>query len=330
MSTSPVQTIEEADVYLGTWTNWSYGFVMGATLTMTSQGGNFLIAFIALYVSVAGSCFWNICRFLLHHHLSRQALQNTIYHQVQVVLRNADTSTSGLLKVLTILWTWRRYKDSKPKRKVLPLIGLNVLLIAIFAAASILSARVATSNGGEVLLKGTGCGIFYGVGDGNLTDSVLLVGYQVQRTMFSFGYVQQCYGDNSFSQDCPTYAQPNLPYTVTTNASCPFPGQASICRNESQAIMIDSGFIHSLLDLGINAPPEKQFLYRIVAQCSPILNEGFTANQSEPANSNGDTHINVNFLYGPSGQYGTPTYQYSAEPPLTNYSQYGNRAYSLL
>lgn len=39
-------------VYLGIWTNWSKGAVMGATLTLDRAQGNLLIAFTAVFVGI--------------------------------------------------------------------------------------------------------------------------------------------------------------------------------------------------------------------------------------------------------------------------------------
>jgi hypothetical protein len=42
------------EVKLGFWTNWSDGKILGATMTLTRQHGGFLIAFLAIFVGMAG------------------------------------------------------------------------------------------------------------------------------------------------------------------------------------------------------------------------------------------------------------------------------------
>ncbi|KAK0614802.1 hypothetical protein DIS24_g11914 [Lasiodiplodia hormozganensis] len=42
------------DVYCGVWTNWSRGKVLGATLTLSREDGNLLIAFLAFFVTAVG------------------------------------------------------------------------------------------------------------------------------------------------------------------------------------------------------------------------------------------------------------------------------------
>jgi hypothetical protein len=70
-------------------------------------------------------------------------------------------------------------------------------------------------------------------------------------------------------------------------------------------IQIDTGFINSHFDLGINAPPENRFLLRLFAECAPLLTDGYTLVQ----NSTTTTLINV--LYGQTiGCQSNETYQY--------------------
>lgn len=55
-----VNATTQYTVHLGTWTNWSRGPIMGATLTTTRQYGNLFIAFTAFFVSFVASRFWHM------------------------------------------------------------------------------------------------------------------------------------------------------------------------------------------------------------------------------------------------------------------------------
>jgi hypothetical protein len=46
-----MSTIDDIPVYLGVWTNWSRGQVMGSTLTLDRRNGSLLIAFLAFFVA---------------------------------------------------------------------------------------------------------------------------------------------------------------------------------------------------------------------------------------------------------------------------------------
>lgn len=84
-------------VYLGVWTDWSRSRVLGATLTLTRQQANLLIAFTASFVVFVGSRFWRIVCLALHQAYSTSDLSDALHHQRQVVLRNSGSSDSGVV-----------------------------------------------------------------------------------------------------------------------------------------------------------------------------------------------------------------------------------------
>jgi hypothetical protein len=53
-------------VYYGVWINWSRGKNDGSTITLTPSGAGFMVAFLAIFVSVAGGSLWRILAFFLH------------------------------------------------------------------------------------------------------------------------------------------------------------------------------------------------------------------------------------------------------------------------
>ena len=83
MNSSMMQSVTNDDVYLGLWINHSYGKIRGVTLTLTRRDGGLLIAFFALFVTIAGTEFWRISCFAIHHLLSSEHPRDGIYHQRQ-------------------------------------------------------------------------------------------------------------------------------------------------------------------------------------------------------------------------------------------------------
>lgn len=160
MSSLVAQSVSTQDIYLGFWTNWSYGRIRGATLTLTQRDGGLLLAFLALFATIAGTCFWRIACLAIHHALYSGTSQDGIYHQRQAVLRNAANGTSGLWSLLQINWTWRRHTQSRPYWRILPLATFTLTIVCVFSLASIFSSQVSTSMGNEVLLLGPNCGIY--------------------------------------------------------------------------------------------------------------------------------------------------------------------------
>lgn len=122
------------DVYTGFWINRSYGPIYGATLTLSRQGGGFLIAFLAVYVGMAGKSFWKITRFLLHSFFSSTTLPNGIYHQRQAILRNSKSALDAVEEILHAIFAWRKQSRKNPLRLV-PVLFLAFVITASFAIA---------------------------------------------------------------------------------------------------------------------------------------------------------------------------------------------------
>lgn len=324
MNSEVIQSaVQENNVYVGPWTDWSHGSIRGATLTLSHRDGGFVIAFLALFVTIIGARFWTILSYILHINMSRETAQNAIYHQRQAILRNTSSSGTALWKFSRISWAqWRRGRVSTLKQTFPPLLLSFAILIA-FTIAGIFSSRVATSNNGEVLLSSSNCGIFNPGVNASFLDSTNA--YMVRRMQFSSNYALMCYGKDNFAEGCPTFPRKSLPFNVTRNLPCPFPGMEGICRKPADAIRLDSGFIKSHLDLGINTAPESRFLYRKVTECAPLLNEGFTQRiiSSRGLNSSIPEAL-LNFFYGETYSYINATYQYLADPPLTRSYERGN------
>jgi len=137
-----VMASEHESVFLGIWTNWSHGSVAGLTLTTTLQNGGLLIAFLALFVTFTGTCFWSIVSFIIHQKMSRRAPQSAVYHQQQAILRNSDTSTAALWRLSRMSWTWRKVVPSDLLKTVsLPLI-MSLATFFAFTTAGVFSSRV--------------------------------------------------------------------------------------------------------------------------------------------------------------------------------------------
>ena len=155
MSSPAAESFIGDGVYLGVWTNWSHGRIRGATLTISRRNGGLLIAFLALFVGVAGTSLWRIGCFLLHRYFSSKRAADALYHQRQAILRNASNSQSGLVILLHTCWAWRNFAFFW---RLLPPIIFAVLIFIGFAIAGVFSSAVATSMGQEVLLKSPNCG----------------------------------------------------------------------------------------------------------------------------------------------------------------------------
>lgn len=305
-------------------------------LSLTRRDGGLLTAFLALFVTIAGTSFWRIACFTLHYILSSPTPRDGIYHQRQAILRNAANGTAGLWSLVQLNWAWRNHTVIQLCRRILPLTTLTVVILAAFAVASVFSSQVTTSMGNDALLLGSNCGINNLTGTDARYYMATFLPYMVQRLISSATYAQECYYQRSATtQNCPTFVQRSLPWTTTRDVGCPFPGGDKICRSNSTNLRIDSGYINSHINLGINAPQEDRFLFRTVIECAPLKTEGYSENVTLnlPENSTNSRQVMQykygGLFHGAEGQSfnNSVTYQYSADPVLGLGGYYGTPSF---
>lgn len=283
----------EPRVYIGSWTNWSHGKVLGATLTLTRVNGDFLIAFLALFVSFVGTSFFRLSCFALHHILSSSGPQDDVHHQRQAILRNTASGTNAIFSLSEVLWSHigQGGRDKKLFKRLFPLLLHTAIMIAAFAVAGVYSSRISALTGGEVL-------VWSPLDDAqveklpiNLTDPMdpTMMAYTAARFNTFSNYAQACYSDSqSTTAGCNTYVKPKLAPIIEKNAECPF--DAGLCRTQTGNIRIDSGYLDSHFDLGINFPVSKRFRYRQVLQCAPINTKGYVMNETITSNNKSDLY----------------------------------------
>lgn len=260
-------------VYVGVWTNWSLGGrVTGLTVTLSHRDGAFLTAFLALFVTFAGSKLWRITCFTLHQFLLSEKRQDGLYHQRQAILRNTVDEKTGLISFLRLVWAWR-HKASRPFYRLLPVIALSFLTTAAFALASIFSSKINSSMSNEVLISSPNCGV-YGLNSSTVVNTTarqedeILDPWIAERVTSYTNYAQRCYTEDSTMMNCLPFVKNRLLSTVDQNASCPF--QETICRHTNGNIRLDTGFLNSQADLGLNTPLNYQFNLRIATHCAPL------------------------------------------------------------
>ncbi len=240
------------EIHLGTWTDWSRGSVLGATLTLTRQDGNLLIAFLAFFVALVGTRFWRLTCLILHFIYSKDSPSDAVHHQRQVFLRNAPNPEAAIWTLADMGFSWR-YKAGHVWTRLLPVFGLAMACVIGFLLAGGFSSRVATFLSSEALLWGGNRGF---VGDDtNMTTFGDTVGPHISGAMIAAeNYARQCYTSASVGVSCGIYVKKQLPLAVVdTNASCPFDDK--LCKNVAGNLLIDTGMLDSHDDLGRNTPP---------------------------------------------------------------------------
>ncbi|KAI0813452.1 hypothetical protein GGR55DRAFT_703439 [Xylaria sp. FL0064] len=266
-------------VYLGVWTNWSRGQVLGLTLTLRRQEANLLVAFTAFFIAFIATRFWRVLCFAFHRLYATAASQNAIYHQRQAILRNSSTPEDGVKQLVQLIWTNRDRSD-----RFAPLLMAIIALFCIisFTAAGGLSSQISTAIGTEVLIRSLHCGILDrtipGASDGSINDFFTLVPNKAELIDNAANYAQQFYATGtSGNLDCGQFVIKNLTRQIDYNAECPFEGK--MCRSTSDNLRIDSGYISSREHLGINSPDK--FFVRNLLHCAPITTAGYTSQRND-------------------------------------------------
>lgn len=260
-------------VHLGLWANWSYGSIIGSTLTLSRDNANLLIGTITFFITIVAVHIWRIISFSLHAYYSDPSPRDGLYHQRQAIIRNSSSASGTVLTLINLIFAWR--KVTKSWIRLLPILLLTTLIAIGLAAASIFASRVAT--GSEVLLTGSGCGMVVpDLSDPSLTEVFTdYTPYLADSLTQAATYAAQCYeGSSSSSMGCGVFVKPQLKAeTIDTNASCPF---STMCKTEDSNLLIDTGLLNSHYDFGINAPEDERFLFRMAMTCAPLKNEGYS------------------------------------------------------
>lgn len=261
-------------VYTGFWTNWSSGRIAGATLTLGSQQSAYLVAFLALYVNYVGTDMWRLFSYFIFRAKASPPNYDSLRRDQLLILRNLSSSFDAMWELAKAAWKDRHYSKKALSRSILLIIAAALHYIA-FTAAGILASRV-TSAKSEVLLRSDTCGFWHFTGSHNWVDQPKkVVRFEANvnaGAMKASQFVAECYNSTSLA-NCNTYGRRLLDYNVSTHSHCPF--DPSMCTHGT-VIRLDTGFVDSLYDLGINSHPSERVQFRKVTECTPIETDGFS------------------------------------------------------
>lgn len=246
------------------------GNLRRSTLTVSSSTGGFLIAFLALFVTLAMSQLWEIVCYCLHFWRSTPEERSAFHHQNQALLRSGSPAFSFAQKMMRILWAWKGVRGRGYK------VGFGMVAFAVAfgtctIVASLFSSQV-TNTDSVVLVLPTHCGWPpHNHDEDNLIEALSLYIPGIKIFENSRAYAQKCYGLTAGPNgaSCNFFVKPALERTIKRDIDCPFsPG---IC--ESKGITLTSGYIDSHEDLGINAAPEDRIRFRKSLSCAVLKAE---------------------------------------------------------
>lgn len=266
-------------IYTGFWIEWNEGRIKGATLTLSNRHGAYLIAFLALFVHIAGSSFWRLSSFFLFRRRTHPGLHDKSALQQQAILRNGSSAFTALRRLATAAVLAR----PRQMAQRWGLLTWAIVSFAGFLAASTLSSKVSFKRS-NVLLEPTNCGRWWefgfnrpdGYGVASASAFVQLMVEQAATTQLrttSHQYASVCGSDTTPRDDCLWFARNPIAFSTNLHAPCPF--HPSICL-AGKAFSVDSGWINSDVELGINGYPEDRIKMRINKTCAPLKRDGYT------------------------------------------------------
>jgi hypothetical protein len=160
-------------------------------------------------------------------------------------------------------------------RKVWAIGSLALLHAALFTVASISSSQVTSTNSIVLAKPGVCGGVDYDVPNiySNLTKDQFshtsaLYGSGVYVSKAAQNYVASCYqgAEKGGSTTCNNFYNPIFKATVNYTDTCPF--SQEMCATD--AMTIDSGYLDSHDDFGINSSPSDRLRCRKKLSCAPI------------------------------------------------------------
>jgi hypothetical protein len=198
-----------------------------------------------------------------------------MYHHFQLLLRNSESESSFVRRLLTVSFAHKgaRFEAYKRSLWLITIAGLHGTGIWV---ASTLSSRFITRSD-EVQAIPRKCGwMRVTPADAALADEESFEAYNSLVVMARHGYRRSaaysrtCYarmGTNSTI--CASYKQNVLPYNSNLSAPCPF--DEKLCNGST--ITLDTGHLLSDEHLGFNTRPEDAVSMRKVLTCVPLAGE---------------------------------------------------------
>ncbi|KAF4309460.1 Cytochrome P450 [Botryosphaeria dothidea] len=285
------------EVYKGVWKDHANGVW---TLTLSERSGGILSAALIIFAGFAAVQAWNIVKFVLHQALSSQSPQDGYRHNLRAVLRNSNSHTQALWLFARLSVGWR--KKLGLSRALFRGSLLTTLALTFVVASAIIRLYIPliwTANGNQVLIQNTQCG-YVSIGPENITYWSV---YWADRMESATTYVRQCYSEANSASICNRQPAAQLNWT-SGDADCPFT-DPELCVNTTVPFVMDSGYINTNRDLGMNSKDGDAIDYRKVVTCSPMA-----SNYAEIAYRNSTDENVLEYYYGSLDDNTTVTLSY--------------------
>ncbi|KAI9813762.1 MAG: hypothetical protein M1827_003552 [Pycnora praestabilis] len=313
---TPTSRAESRFVDNGPWINWSHGAVTGATITLSSRGGAFLTAFLALFVGITGGQLWRIISYTIHQLNAGPEPKDGMHHQKQAILRNTSSPIGAAYELARLVPAWWKLAK-RPFWRAVPLILLALTNLIAFGVAGIFSSEVTKAAGNETLVVSPNCG-YWKITDESIAGNPAFQAKVLNDTITAASYARACYGTTDNPLQCSSYTKQQIPWTTNNNASCPF--ASGMCYySDTAAFEMDTGPIDSHVMLGINAPKQDRVSYRKVTTCAPLHGKGFSEAWNATGGIGASGDVFQRLFFGPIVNVSNYTYQYNTHAAIDGF-----------
>merc|ERR1712072_690567 len=258
-------------VLYAVWQDHTREGLAAYTVTLPARYGDFLVAGLALIVTLTGEGLWKIVAYILHQVGAKGSDMDIQHLEHQVILRNQAMPFDSILEFSKIAWTWR-HSRLRPLRRAFGLMFWPLIILMGFSLASVFSANVSKPayEVNRILLESNACGLLMPSIEDQQTEKGRFETHEkyMKDMRQSRAYAEECYRGLHGSAICNDFASARLPYTIQQEVTCPFGNRCLLGR--SGAVRYDTGKLNSHVHLGVNAVPADRVDFRKVTTCSVL------------------------------------------------------------
>ncbi|KAF7553351.1 hypothetical protein G7Z17_g3704 [Cylindrodendrum hubeiense] len=323
MATNTNFYVKPEYVERGGWTNWDGNAISHGQITVGKNLGDLIAVFMGMFITLVEGGLWTILAIFIfdisrnrrHHPRSSQqdgcppppplGNMDGLYHQQQTVLRNGGSSIYIASTYLKLWMTWGFLNWSNAGRN-LPVMFLALLSFSFFFVAMpfITAYRLVEHQGDVVMIRSPNCGFW----TTNLIDNEA-TGYNnfKNQSWEAMTYVDSCYEGDAESALCDKFLpQRQLPV-----------------HKEFPAFTMETQYLDSHKDFGINAPKDDRINMKRITTCAPLNINNFTKIHNGTLPGEEITSVYFGRSANSLQTYNVSNYQFTAKPGY-NLDYYGN------
>jgi hypothetical protein len=274
------------------------------TLTLDERKAGFLAAALVIFVGFVAGQAWSIVTFVLHQVRAGTEDQDAYGQQVQAILRNGNSHAHAAWLTVRVALGWRRHIGfGAALRRGLPAMLIALTSVMVWSGAQLFTSKIWSTAGDQFLLQNVKCG-YQGFAPSTIQQQTMWLKHWRNRLEAASIYERQCYTGLADLADCRTLPTRRLNWTMR-DAACPFTDAGLCIRANNTPVSLDTGYIDSNSQLGINAPLADTVAYRKVITCSPMQTnrrcyfDGEGARFCDINDTNASQVREVGYYYGP-------------------------------